>query len=175
MAVDFGTKLGFSARALILALLLTQFVAFPCALLFGRLGDRIGAKRAIYVGLVVFVGVTLYGAFMRNEAQFYALAVVVGTVQGGVQALSRSYFTRLIPRERSGEYFGFYNMLGKFAAVLGPVAMGVVALATGSQRASPLVLIVFFVVGGALLARVRDELPRPAGMAGAGTGAAGAS
>lgn len=157
MAVDFGTKLGFSSRALILALLLTQFVAFPCALVFGRLGDRIGAKRAIYLGLAVFVAVTLYGAFMRTETQFYALAVVVGTVQGGVQALSRSYFTRLIPRERSGEYFGFYNMLGKFAAVLGPVAMGIVAVATGSQRASPLVLIIFFVVGGALLVRVRDD------------------
>ncbi len=163
MAVDFGTKLGFSTRALIQALLLTQFIAFPCALAFGRLGDRIGAKRAIYLGLAVFVGVTVYGAFMRSETQFYGLAAVVGTVQGGVQALSRSYFTRLIPRERSGEYFGFYNMLGKFAAVLGPVAMGIVALATGSQRASPLVLIVFFVVGGWLLTRVRDDAPQRAG------------
>ncbi|HTW74290.1 MAG TPA: MFS transporter [Steroidobacteraceae bacterium] len=160
MAVDFGTKLGFPARSLILALLLTQFIAFPCALAFGRLGDRIGARRAIYLGLAVFVGVTIFGAFMRNATQFYALAAVVGTVQGGVQALSRSYFTRLIPRERSGEYFGFYNMLGKFAAVLGPVAMGIVAVATGSQRASPLVLIVFFVAGGWLLTRVREDTPR---------------
>lgn len=174
MAVDFGTKLGFSSTALIYALLLTQFVAVPFALLFGLLGDRIGAKRAIYLGLAVFVAVTLYGAFMRNQTQFYALAVVVGTVQGGVQALSRSYFTRLIPRERSGEYFGFYNMLGKFAAVLGPVAMGIVAVATGSQRASPLVLIVFFVVGGALLVRVRDDLAHGAGATQTSTGAAGA-
>jgi MFS transporter, UMF1 family len=174
MAVDFGTKLGFSSRALIQALLLTQFVAFPFALLFGRLGDRIGAKRAIYLGLAVFVAVTLYGAFMRNETQFYALAVVVGTVQGGVQALSRSYFTRLIPRERSGEYFGFYNMLGKFAAVLGPVAMGIVAVLTGSQRASPLVLIAFFIAGGVLLARVRDDLAPNAGTRRASPGAADA-
>jgi UMF1 family MFS transporter len=157
MAVDFGTKLGFSTSALIQALLLVQFVAFPCALLFGRLGDRIGAKRAIYLGLAVFVGVTVYGYFMRTELQFYVLAMIVGTVQGGVQALSRSYFMRLIPRERSGEYFGFYNMLAKFAAVLGPLAMGIVALATGNQRLSILVLIVFFLLGGWLLARVREQ------------------
>ena len=156
MAVDFGTKLGFSTSTLIQALLLVQFVSFPCALLFGRLGDRIGARRAIYLGLVVFIGVTVYGYFMHSEAQFYVLAAIVGTVQGGVQALSRSYFTRLIPRERSGEYFGFYNMLAKFAAVLGPLAMGLVALVSGNQRLSILVLIVFFVAGGALLARVRD-------------------
>jgi len=157
MAVDFGTKLGFSTSALIQALLLVQFVAFPCALVFGRLGDRIGARRAIYLGLGVFIGVTVYGYSMRTESQFYVLAAIVGTVQGGVQALSRSYFTHLIPRERSGEYFGFYNMLAKFAAVLGPIAMGIVAVATGNQRLSILVLIVFFVVGGLLLARVREQ------------------
>ena len=160
MAVDFGTKLGFSSSALIKALLLVQFVSFPCALLFGRLGDRIGARRAIYLGLAVFCAVTVFGYFMHSEGQFYILAVVVGTVQGGVQALSRAYFTRLIPRERAGEYFGFYNMLGKFAAVLGPVAMGAVALLTGSQRASILVLIVFFVGGGALLHRAGGRAGR---------------
>jgi UMF1 family MFS transporter len=156
MAVDFGIKLGFSSSALIKALLLVQFVAFPCALAFGRLGDHIGAKRAIYLGLAVFIAVTLYAYFMRTEGQFYVLAAIVGTVQGGVQALSRSYFTRLIPRERSGEYFGFYNMLAKFAAVLGPLAMGVVAIATGNQRLSILVLALFFIGGAWLLARVRD-------------------
>ncbi len=160
MAVDFGTKLGFSSSALIQALLLVQFVSFPCALLFGRLGDRIGARAAIYLGLAVFCGVALYGYFMHSERQFYVLAGVVGTVQGGVQALSRAYFAQLIPRERSGEYFGFYNMLGKFAAVLGPIAMGLVALATGSQRASILVLIVFFIAGGALLRRSAKLLRR---------------
>jgi MFS transporter, UMF1 family len=154
MAVDFGTKLGFPSSALIQALLLVQFIAFPCALAFGRLGDRIGTRPAIYLGLVVFMALTAYAYFMRNVVQFYVLAALVGTVQGGVQALSRSYFMRLIPRERSGEYFGFYNMLAKFAAVLGPVAMGIVAVATGNQRLSILVLIVFFGVGLWLLARV---------------------
>ena len=160
MAVDFGTKLGFPSNALITALLLVQFISFPCALLFGRLGDRIGTRRAIYLGLAVFVGLTGYAYFMRSVSQFYVLAAIVGTVQGGVQALSRSYFMRLIPRERSGEYFGFYNMLAKFAAVLGPAAMGIVALTTGNQRLSILVLILFFVIGGWLLSRVRPvELP----------------
>jgi UMF1 family MFS transporter len=159
MAVDFGAKLGFSTSALIQALLLVQFVSFPCALLFGRLGDRIGPKRAIYLGLAVFVAVTVFAYFMQTERQFYELAAIVGTVQGGVQALSRSYFTRLIPRERSGEYFGFYNMLAKFAAVLGPLAMGLVAIGTGNQRLSILVLALFFAGGAWLLARVRDPLP----------------
>jgi MFS transporter, UMF1 family len=154
MATDFGSKLGFSTATLIQALLLVQFIAFPFALLFGRLGDRIGTKRAIYLGLAVFVGVTIYAYFMRSEWQFYVLAAVFGTVQGGVQALSRSYFASLIPRERAGEYFGFYNMLAKFAAVLGPLVMGVVAITTGNQRLSILALTVFFVLGAWLLSRV---------------------
>ena len=159
MAVDFGIKLGFSPNALIQALLLVQFVSFPCALLFGRLGDRIGTKRAIYLGLAVFVALTFYAYFMHSERQFYILAAIVGTVQGGVQALSRAYFARLIPRDRAGEYFGFYNMLAKFAAVLGPLAMGTVAIATGNQRLSILVLELFFIGGAILLARVRDTDP----------------
>jgi MFS transporter, UMF1 family len=159
MAADFGLKLGFSSNAMIQALLLVQFISFPCALLFGRLGDRIGAKRAIYIGLAVFLALTCYAYFMQTEFEFYILAGVVGTVQGGVQALSRSYFAHLIPRERSGEYFGFYNMLAKFAAVLGPLAMGVVAIATGNQRLSILVLGLFFIGGALLLARVRDVAP----------------
>jgi UMF1 family MFS transporter len=156
MAVDFGSKLGFSTTALIQALLLVQFVSFPCALLFGRLGDRIGARRAINLGLAVFVGVTVYAFFMHTEWQFYLLAAIVGTVQGGVQALSRSYFARLIPSARAGEYFGFYNMLAKFAAVLGPLLMGIVAIGTGNQRLSILALVVFFAGGALLLARVRE-------------------
>ena len=159
MAADFGLKLGFSSNAMIQALLLVQFISFPCALLFWRLGDRIGARRAIYNGLAVFLALTCYAYFMQTEFEFYMLAGVVGTVQGGVQALSRSYFAHLIPRERSGEYFGFYNMLAKFAAVLGPLAMGVVAIATGNQRLSILVLGLFFIGGALLLARVRDVDP----------------
>ena len=122
----------------------------------GLLHARIGARRAIYIGLAVFALVTIWAYFMQTERQFYIMAAIVGTVQGGVQALSRSYFARLTPRDRAGEYFGFYNMLGKFAAVLGPVMMGAVAILTGNQRLSILVLVVFFVGGALLLARVRD-------------------
>jgi UMF1 family MFS transporter len=154
MATDFGAKLGFTTATLITALLLVQFIAFPFAILFGRLGDRIGPRRAIYVGLAVFVAISVYAYFMRSEWQFYVLAGVFGTVQGGVQALSRSYFSTLIPRERAGEYFGFYNMLGKFAAVLGPLVMGVVAISTGNQRLSIVALTAFFVGGAWLLSRV---------------------
>jgi UMF1 family MFS transporter len=156
MAIDFGTKLGFPSDSLIVALLIVQFIAFPFALLFGWLGDRFGTKRSIYLGLAVFAGVTFYAYFMHTVLQFYLLAAVFGTVQGGVQALSRSYFARLIPREHAGEYFGFYNMLGKFAAVLGPLAMGLVAMLTGNQRLSILVLEFFFIGGAVLLARVNE-------------------
>ncbi len=157
MAVDFGVKLGFAQSTLIQALLMVQFLSFPAAWGFGRLAGRIGAKRAINLGLCVFVLVTFWAYTMRTETQFYEMAAAVALVQGGVQALSRSYFSRLIPRERAGEYFGFYNMLGKFGAVLGPAVVGIVAATTGSPRLSILVLAIFFVGGILLLARVRTE------------------
>lgn len=160
MAVDFGAKLGFSTNTLIQALLMVQFIAFPAAWAFGPLADRFGARRMIHLGLVVFAGVSLWAYTMNSERQFYILAAIVGLVQGGVQALSRSYFAGLIPRERAGEYFGFYNMLGKFAAVLGPAVVGIVALATGNQRLSIMVLALFFIAGIWLLARVPE--PRSA-------------
>jgi UMF1 family MFS transporter len=162
MAVDFGAKLGLSSEALIKALLLVQFVSFPAAIGFGYLAGRIGTRAAIQLGLVVFTGVTLWAYTMRTEAQFFEMATVVGLVQGGVQALSRSYFSRLIPRERAGEYFGFYNMIGKFAAVLGPMMVGVVAWATHDQHLSIAVLAVFFVAGMILLSRVDDREARVA-------------
>ena len=156
MAVDFGAKLGLPTSALIQALLLVQFIAFPSALYFGRLGDRIGARRAILIGLSVFVFVTGWALFLQSAWQFYVLAALVGTVQGGVQSLSRSLFSRLIPRERAGEYFGFYNMLGKFAAVLGPLLVGATAALSGSSRIGVSSLMLLFIAGGVLLWRVRE-------------------
>jgi MFS transporter, UMF1 family len=161
MAVDFGIKLGLPSSALIQALLLVQFISFPSALLFGRLGDRIGARRAILIGLAVFVFVSVWALFLQFSWQFFAMAAMVGTVQGGVQSLSRSLFSQLIPRERSGEYFGFYNMLGKFAAVLGPVLVGVMASLSGSSRVGISSLMVLFAAGALLLWRVR--VPERAG------------
>jgi UMF1 family MFS transporter len=162
MAVDYGLSLGLEPGALIVALLITQFVGFPATLAFGRIGTRLGSKRAILLGIGVYVGITVWGYFMDSEAEFYALAVVVGLVQGGVQALSRSFYSRLIPPDEAGEFFGFYNMLGKFAAIVGPTLMGVVSLSTGSARLSILSISVLLIAGGLLLARV-DERASGAG------------
>ncbi len=156
MAVDYGLALGLTAQDLIMAMLVTNFVAFPAALAFGRVAEWIGTRAGIYLGLAVYVLATVAAGFIDTAAEFYALAVAVGLVQGGVQSLSRSFFARLIPAGRSGEYFGFYNMLGKFAAILGPVLTGVVALVTGSQRLGLLALLVLFLAGTWLLTQVRE-------------------
>jgi UMF1 family MFS transporter len=155
MAVNYGTALGLETSSLLTALLVTQFVGFPSALLFGWLGDRIGARRGILIGLVVYVAITVYAYFLDSEAEFFALAVAVGFVQGGVQSLSRSLFSRLVPEGKNAEFFGFYNMMGKFATVLGPLLIAVVAAATHNERASIVSLVLLFLVGGALLWRVR--------------------
>ncbi|MDF1555364.1 MAG: MFS transporter [Deferrisomatales bacterium] len=165
MAVDFGLSIGLDHKSLITALLLVQFVGFPAALVFGRLGQRIGAKRGILLGLAVYLGVTVWGAFLDSAAEFYGLAVAIGLVQGGVQALSRSLFARMVPTSRSAEFFGFYNMMGKFAAVVGPLLMGWVGLLTGSSRASILAVAVLFLVGGGLLLTVDEEAGRRAALA----------
>ncbi len=156
MAVDYGLALGFPANSLIVALLITQFVGFPAAIAFGRLGERLGARTGIFIAIGVYCGITLWGYFLEAVWEFYVLAVTIGLVQGGVQSLSRSFYARLIPADKAGEFFGFYNMLGKFAAVLGPLLMGWVGLVTGSTRVSILAILVLFVAGAVLLYRV-DE------------------
>ena len=128
MAVDYGMSLGFAANDLIVALLLVQFVGFPAALAFGRLGQKWGARKSIYLAIGVYISVTIWGTHISTKAEFYVLAMVIGLVQGGIQALSRSYYARLIPKKRAAEFYGFYNMLGKFAVILGPVLMGGVGL-----------------------------------------------
>jgi MFS transporter, UMF1 family len=128
MAVDYGLALGFHSSDLILALLVVQFVGFPAALVFGKLGQEWGARRAIFFGLSMYMGVTVWGTMITNRVEFYVMAVLIGTVQGGVQALSRSYYSQLIPSDQPTEFFGFYNMLGKFASIVGPALMGIVGL-----------------------------------------------
>lgn len=155
MAVDYGKAIGFGTSDLILAVLLVQFVGVPAALLFGRIGERIGPKRGIFIGLSVYVLVSVFAALMTTAWEFYVLAAMIGLVQGGVQLLSRSYYARLVPAERAGEFFGFYNMLGEFAAIIGPVLIGTVSLLTGSPRASILSVILLFAVGAALLTQVK--------------------
>ena len=154
MAVDYGLAIGFSATDLLSALLLTQVVGFPAALLFGYIGERQGPKRGIWIALLVYVLVVFWAARLQQAWEFYALAVMIGLVQGGIQSLSRSLYARLVPPDRAGEFFGFYNMLGKFAAVLGPLLVGWVAALSGDSRAGILSVLVLFVAGAVLLARV---------------------
>jgi UMF1 family MFS transporter len=151
MAVDYGLALGLGERDLILALLITQFIGFPAAIAFGRLGARFGARPMILLGLSAYVLAAVWSYFMRFAWEFYVLAGLVGLVQGGVQLLSRSFFARIIPPAQSAEFFGFYNMVGRVATVVGPLLVGFTALATGSSRASILVIVVLFVAGGVLL------------------------
>ena len=155
MAVNYGTALGLDTGALLKALLITQLVGFPAAMLFGWLGDRIGPKRGILIGLVVYAAITVYAYFLDSEREFYALAITVGLVQGGVQSLSRSLFGRLVPEGKNAEFFGFFNMMGKFATVLGPLLIAIVAGITHNERASIISLVLLFVIGGTLLLRVR--------------------
>lgn len=151
MAVDYGLSLGIDSSSLVAALLLTQFVAFPSALAFGWIGKKLGPRRGIFIALTVYAGVTCYAYFIQSAREFYVLAVVIGLVQGGVQSLSRSYFGRLVPEGKSSEFFGFYNMMGKFAAILGPLLTGSVAYVTGDSRLGILSILLLFVGGGALL------------------------
>ncbi len=161
MAVDYGVALGFTGQDLILALLLTQFVGFPAALVFGWLGQRIGAKAGILAGLSVYVGITVWAYSLEQVWEFYAIAVIIGLVQGGVQSLSRSLYARLIPEDAAAEFFGFYNLLGKFAAVIGPGLMGWMAYWTQSNRLSILSLLALFLIGAAVLVFVDDKSPAP--------------
>ena len=157
MAVDYGMSLGFDSNSLIVALLITQFVGFPSALAFGWIGGRIGTKKSILIGLSVYVVVTVWATFMNSIIEFYGLAVVIGLVQGGVQSLSRSLYSRIIPPGQAAEFFGFYNMLGKFAAIIGPLLMGGISLLTGNPRLSILSIVVLFVSGGILLYFVDEK------------------
>ena len=179
MAVDYGISIGFESNDLIIALLIVQFVGFPAALIFGRLGERWGVRPSIFLAIVVYIAVTIWGTMMREKYEFYVLAIVIGLVQGGIQALSRSYYSRLIPKNQAAEYYGFYNMLGKFAAIIGPALMAVVGLTmrnvlmpespTAEQlievgqdasRWSIASIIVLFVIGGTLLFFVDEEKGR---------------
>jgi len=154
MAAAYGTEIGIGQGALIASILMVQFVGIPCSFLFGALAGRIGAKRAVFLGLAVYTGVSVVGYYMRTAAHFFALAFLVGLVQGGTQALSRSLFARMVPPHRSGEFFGFYSVFEKFAGILGPLFFaGAIAL-TGSSRGAILSVIAFFAAGAALLARV---------------------
>lgn len=151
MAVDYGMSIGLEPTSLLTALLITQFVGFPAALVFGKIGERFGAKRGLFIAIAVYTLAVLGAVQMETEREFYILAVTIGLVQGGIQSLSRSLYSTIIPQDRAAQFFGFYNMLGKFAAVLGPALVGGVALLTESPRLSILSVIPLFVAGAVCL------------------------
>jgi UMF1 family MFS transporter len=157
MAVDYGMSLGFPSSALITALLMVQFIAFPATLLYGKLSYKIGVKKAVQIAIIAYSVITILAYFMSSEIHFYVLAGTVGLFQGGIQALSRSLYSRIIPPEKSAQFYGFYNMIGKFAAVIGPFLMGTVTLLTGNIRIGIISIIILFIAGGLLLLKVNIE------------------
>jgi MFS transporter, UMF1 family len=151
MATAYGTEIGIGQGSLIAAVVLVQFVGVPFAFAFGWLASRVGAKPAIFGGLLVYVAITILGYFMQTATHFYMLAFLVGTVQGGTQALSRSLFASMIPPHKSGEFFGFYSIFEKFAGIFGPLLFDLTITLTGQSRNAIISVIVFFIAGAALL------------------------
>lgn len=157
MASIYGAEIGIERGHMIGAIVMVQFVGVPFSFLFGMLAGRIGTKRAIFLGLLVYTGIAVLGFFMTSALHFWALAFLVGTVQGGTQALSRSLFASMIPAYKSGELFGFYGVMDKFAGMIGPTVFGAVTGLTGSGRYGILSVVLFFVVGAAVLYMVDED------------------
>ncbi|WP_291260879.1 MFS transporter [Gemmatimonas sp.] len=154
MATVFGEELGLPRSDLITAVLIVQFVGIPFSFLFGTLASRLGTKLSILLGLAVYTGICIYAYTIHTVTEFYLLAGMVAMVQGGTQALSRSLFASMVPKHKSGEFFGFYSVFEKFGGILGPAVFGIAVSTTGSSRSAILWVIAFFVVGGAMLMTV---------------------
>jgi UMF1 family MFS transporter len=148
MAIDYGMSIGLDSNRLIVALLVVQFVGFPAAIVFGKMGQKLGPKTGIYIGIASYILITVWAYYLDSEIEFFGMAVAIGLVQGGIQSLSRSFYTRIIPKGQSAEFFGFYNMVGKFAAVLGPFLVGWIALATGDSRKGIFSISALLILGG---------------------------
>jgi UMF1 family MFS transporter len=165
MASDYGLALGFERNHLIAALLLVQFIGFPAAIAYGYLGNKIGVKRSIYIAIGMYLIIAIWASFIHSIVEFYILAVMIALIQGGIQALSRSFYANMIPVEKAGEFFGFYNMLGKFAVVLGPILIGSVGLLVKSFSGESLLatrisissVSLLFIAGGILFFFVKEE------------------
>lgn len=156
MAVDYGISVNFESKDLIAALLITQFVGFPATYLFGVIAKKWGCRKPILFCIAVYSLTVILATQMKTPIHFYILAAVIGLVQGGVQSLSRSLFAKMIPEEKSGEYFGFVNLIGKFASVLGPAIVAVTVLAVRSSKYGLLGLLVLFFFGAYLLMKVKE-------------------
>ena len=160
VATSYGHSIGIDSGAMIMALLVTQFIGVPAAFGFGMLASRTGAKPAVFLGLAVYAVITILGYYMTTAAHFFALAVLVGLVQGGTQALSRSMFASMIPRQKSSEFFAFFGVFERYAGVMGSAVFSVVVSQTGSGRHAILAVLVFFIAGALLLTRVNVDAGR---------------
>jgi MFS transporter, UMF1 family len=165
MATTYGSEIGLPENAMITALLLTQFIGVPCAFAFGAIAERIGAKISVFLGLSVYAVITVLGYYMSTATHFFILAILVGMVQGGTQALSRSLFASMIPRHKSSEFFAFFSVFERYAGVLGPAVFAWVVSHSGSGRSAILSVLVFFVLGAIILTFVNVEAGRNAARA----------
>jgi UMF1 family MFS transporter len=166
MATTYGTEIGIDENALIAALLITQFIGVPFGFLYGFFARRVGAKRALFAGLMTYSLITILAYFMRTAAHFYLLAILVGMVQGGTQALSRSLFASMIPKQKSSEFFAFFGVFERYAGILGPAVFAWVVAHSGTSRNAILSVVAFFIVGGALLTLVDVDEGRRSARAG---------
>ena len=160
VATIYGESIGLDSGSMITALLLTQFIGVPAAFGFGALASRIGARPAVFLGLAVYAVISALGYYMKTSTHFYALAVLVGLVQGGTQALSRSLFASMIPRQKSSEFFAFFGVFERYAGVLGPAVFALVVSYSGSGRNAILAVLAFFIIGALVLTRVDVEAGR---------------
>jgi UMF1 family MFS transporter len=165
MATTYGTEIGIDENAMIGALLITQFIGVPFGFLFGFVAQGIGAKRAVFIGLMTYSAITILGYFMRTATHFYLLAILVGMVQGGTQALSRSLFASMIPKHKSSEFFAFFGVFERYAGILGPAVFAWVVAHSGTSRNAILSVLAFFIIGGALLTLVDVDEGRRAARA----------
>lgn len=157
MSTSYGTQLGIDSTQLVIALLVTQFVAFPCAILYGRLSGRFGAKRMIVIAVIAYLGIVMFAAFfLKTAVEFWILAILVGMFQGGIQALSRSYYGKIIPKDHANEYYGFYDIFGKTASVLGTFLVATTTAVTGNASAGVLSIAVLLVAALVLLLVQKD-------------------
>lgn len=157
MSTAYGMDLGVSGETLMIILLAIQFVAFPFSILYGKLAKKFSARKMILVGIVVYSFICIYAYFMKTTFDYWILAMLVASSQGGIQALSRSFYGKIIPKEKSAEFFGLYNIFGRFSAIFGPLLIGIISQVTGNSKLGVFSLIGLFLVGGILFLKVKDE------------------
>ncbi|MEW4287900.1 MFS transporter [Rossellomorea marisflavi] len=156
MSTAYGSDLGITSTNLLIILFVTQVVAGPFSILYGRLSEKFTGKKMLYAGIMVYIGVCIYAYFLETTLDFWILAMLVASSQGGIQALSRSYFAKMVPKKNANEFFGFYNIFGKFASIMGPLLVAVTSQVTGQSNSGVFSLVILFVIGIVILAFVPE-------------------